>query len=120
MTPYEYFDLAQGSVSNVIALLSLGIAILSGYVVVAYLVGAKLTSTQVVMLNLNYTIWWLFLLASTGNSIANGLTWGKAASTLGEPVVFVPQAMYLHYCIGMMLLITSLWFMWSVRHTKTD
>jgi len=120
MTPYEYFDLAQGSLSNVTALVSLWVAILSGYVVVAYLVGARLTRAQVVMLNLNYTIWSLFLLACGGNLIANGMTWENAAKTPEAPVLFVPQAIYFHYCIGILLLITSLWFMWSVRHTKTD
>ena len=92
----------------------------AGYVVVAYLVGARLTRAQVVMLNLNYTIWSLFLLACGGNLIANGMTWENAAKTPEAPVLFVPQAIYFHYCIGILLLITSLWFMWSVRHTKTD
>jgi hypothetical protein len=121
MTPYEYLDVSQSNLSNAIAIVSLFIAVLSGYVVVAYVVGAKLTRTQVMVLNFNYTLWSLYLLASGGTTLSNALTRiRKATEILGETVVHVPYSIYFYYCIGLTLIFTSLWFMWSVRRPKTE
>ena len=121
MTPYEYLDISQSNLSNSIAIVSLSIAVLSGYVVVAYMVGAKLTRTQVMLLNFNYTLWSLYLLASGGAALANGLARiRKATEMLGETVSLVPYSIYFYYCIGLTLVLTSLWFMWSVRRPKTE
>ncbi len=43
MTAYEYLEVGLSNLSNSIALVSLSIAVLSGYCLVAYTVGAKLT-----------------------------------------------------------------------------
>jgi hypothetical protein len=121
MTPYEYLDVSQSNLSNAIAIVSLSIAVLSGYVVVAYMVGVKLTRAQVMVLNFNYTLWSFYLLASGGVALANGLTRiRKATEMLGETVALVPYSVYFYYCIGLTLIFTSLWFMWSVRRPKTE
>ena len=120
MTPYELLELAQGSSANAIGLVSLAIAVLSGYVVVAYAVGAKLTRLQVVALNINYTIWWLYLAASGATGITNGLRKNQLAQELlGEPIASLPYSIHIYWSLSTMLLVTSLWFMWSIRHPKT-
>ncbi len=35
---------------------------------------------------------------------------------LGEPFPYFPYAAHLNIFISLLLLVTSLWFMWSVRH----
>ena len=120
MTPYELLELAQGSFANAIGLVSLAIAVLSGYVVVAYAVGAKLTRLQVVALNINYTIWLLYLAASGATGITNGLRKNQLAQELlGEPIASLPYSIHIYWSLSTMLLVTSLWFMWSIRHPKT-
>lgn len=117
MTPYEYFALAQGNISNAIGLLSLSIAILSGYLVVTYMVGAKLTRVQVVVLNFVYTLWLLFQSVSSASLLADGVKRARtAAEMLGEPFPYFPYAAHMNIGISLLLLVTSLWFMWSVRH----
>jgi hypothetical protein len=121
MTAYEYLEIGQSNISNAIALVSLAIAVLSGYVVVAYTVGAKLTRPQVVLLNMNYSIWGFYLITSGGTSLQNGLDRVyKAQGMLGESVVYIPLSIHIYYSLGALIFSTSLWFMWSVRHPKVE
>ena len=46
MTPYEMFDLAQSSYSTSAAYVSIFIALLSAYLVAAYIVGGRLSRAQ--------------------------------------------------------------------------
>lgn len=121
MTPYEHLDIAMSEISNSLVIISLAIAVLSGYVVIAYAVGAKLTRAQVVVLNVVYSIWGLFLIASGGVALDNGFTRvSHAKSLLGESPILVPFSIPLFYLIGSMIMLSSLWFMWSVRHPKSE
>lgn len=119
MTAYEYLDVAQSNFSNALANVSLAIAVLSGYLVVAYTVGVKLTRTQVSVLNTNYVIWMLYILASGGTGLANGYARATVAKEmLGESPLLLSYPVHMYVLIGFLLLTTSLWFMWSVRQPK--
>ena len=60
MSPYEYVDLAQGSVANAISMLSFGFAMLCGYLFVAYTIGAKLKQSQVIAITSIYALSYIF------------------------------------------------------------
>jgi len=121
MTPYEYLDIANGNLSHTTALVSLAIAVLSGYVVVAYSVGDKLTRTQVFALNTSYIIWSSYLLLSGGLNLRSAFdNWAIGYEMLGKPWGTIPAGVYVFYGVGFIVFSTSLWFMWSVRHPKTE
>jgi hypothetical protein len=121
MTAYEYLELGQSSTSNAIALVSLGIAVLSGYCIVAYAIGTKLTRAQVSVLNINYVIWVSYLGFSGGATLTSGhRRVAKAQEILGEQAAIVPYSIQIYSLLGILLLTTSLWFMWSVRHAKAE
>jgi hypothetical protein len=121
MTAYEYLEVGLSNLSNSIALVSLSIAVLSGYCLVAYTVGAKLTRAQVSALNLNYIIWCSYLSFSGGTSLANGFRRiNTAQEILGEQAAIVPYSIQMYSLLCILLTTTSLWFMWSVRHPKTE
>ena len=48
MTPYEYFDLSLNGLANNVPLLNSGFTVFCGCLLVAYAVGSKLTTFQVV------------------------------------------------------------------------
>ncbi len=56
MTEYELMEHAQMAYGNAIASFTLIFTILSAYLVVAYFVGKKLTSSQVTIVNLFFTL----------------------------------------------------------------
>ena len=121
MTAYEYWEVGLSTVSNSLALVSLCIAVLSGYCVVAYTVGAKLTRAQVSALNLNYIIWGSYLAFSGATSLANGFRrMYTAQEMLGEQAAIVPYSIQVYSLLVILLGATSLWFMWSIRHPKTE
>jgi hypothetical protein len=121
MTAYEYLELGQSNLANTIALVSLSIAILSGYCIVAYAVGAKLTRAQVSAFNINYFIWFVFLGLAGGATLASAnRRTTKGQEMLGQQVDFPPYSLEMFGLLGILLLTTSLWFMWSVRHPKTE
>ena len=120
MTAYEYIDLAHSDFSSAATMVSLLIAVLSGYLVVAYAIGSNLTRVQVTVLNIAYSIWSIYILLSGIISLTRArhhiILAAELDQQLSSPVAYVAHG---YVSIGMMLLLTSLWFMWSVRHPKT-
>lgn len=118
MSAYEYMDLAYSAWMASIAIVSLWIAVLSGYLVVAYTVGANLTRIQVSVLNIAYSIWALYLLFSGVIYLVRARSHLLAAAELVE--VEPPLRFMLHgyASMGILLWLASLWFMWSIRRTK--
>jgi len=121
MTAYEYTDLAYTGFGLAGEAVSLSIAILSGYLVVAYTVGSKLTRWQVSALNMAYSIWCLYLLASGATNFIRSRNLLALAAELDAqlptPLVYMVHSFVF---IGLMIWLTSLWFMWSVRDPKTE
>ena len=87
----------------------------------AYVVGAKLTRIQVVALNINYAIWGFYLAATGDAAMMNGFNRRELAQEmLVAPAATVPYSIQVYWSLGTMLMVTSLWFMWSMRHPKTE
>ncbi len=121
MTAYEFIDIGQSQLALNVAHVSLWLAVLSGYLVVAYTVGAKLTRAQVVVFNLIYVIWSVFLGVASGNTLHHALNnTSRGWEMLEEASPVLPLTMPFFYLIGIMLVIAALAFMWSVRHPKAE
>ena len=123
MTEYELLDLVSGAMDGMYDSTTLFLSIVSGYLLVAYLVGAKLTRAQVVIISTLFVVGaslqcWALLtqeiameeylaakaqlspLTKFQHSVANG----KAGTVIASAVV-----------LGT---IAALYFMWSVRHPR--
>jgi hypothetical protein len=120
MTEYELFDLMLTAVDGGTAVIGIILTVVSGYLIVAWLVGDKLTTAQVMMVNL------LFLCT------APMMVWGwlgrylAALDLQNQLLVLAPQTterINMYVIIGFpiilfILILGSLKFMWDIRHPK--
>ena len=121
MTAYEYMDIAQNNYSISFTILSLLLAMFSGYFVAAYTMGENLSRVQVTLLNLVYGAWtiglaWIsskFLHAATDAAMSGSALMPERTSEVFEYAYYVPAIM-----IATSLLL-SFGFMWNVRHPRT-
>jgi len=126
MVASDWIEMAQMAESNTIAAGGLLITIISGYLVVAYLVGAKLSRVQVTSINLLYTISAMSVNGSVWtNTYDNMLARHHAFTYIPDLAGSVPSAYILIVPAGVALvyiciIITSLFFMWSIRHPNTE
>ena len=99
-------------------------SLIFGYLLVAYFIGSHLTKVQVIILNVLY-------IASVGSTVFQMVTGGLAAMGFLERFYEVSNntrelsalnANYLLFgvTLNLTLIIASLYFMWSVRHPKTE
>lgn len=97
--------------------------LLFGYLLVAYFIGASLTRVQVIILNVLY-------IASIGASIFQMTTGAftaigflnrflEVSGNEGEMSPLNPNYIGYGVALNLALILTSLYFMWSVRHPKT-
>lgn len=122
MTAYEYLDLALSSQANSISLLSFGFALLSAYLIVAYVVGSKLTLIQVLAITLIYTFAVFFNLAAQVVAIIESTNYRLVANGMTDEINLrhFPNVAYLIIFIRVTIYLISLWFMWDVRRPKTE
>lgn len=109
---------------NVISLLALLITIISGYLVVAYIAGAKMTRAQVTLVNVLYVLMSAFLIwacremalrAAVFEDTAYAMATGPVSELYarGDVAVAIISAFSL-------ALLASFKFMWDVRHPKPE
>ena len=121
MSPYEYADLAQSNFDNAISSFAVILSIVSGYLITAYLVGAKLNRTQVTIL----TTMFLLVMGLLTWSMSAYTYWGYFWSTLVNPEtagqsLMSPRA-WISGAVAILNLFTlamCLLFMWNVRRAK--
>ena len=111
----SYLAAAQSGTTTLIGLLS-------AYLIVAYLAGDKLTRSQVLLVTA------LYLYVTAMGIVGTYGSMSRATHYAGELNALNPNdVMYLtDYTAGMSAfgavacVLASLWFMWSVRHPKTE
>jgi len=125
VSEYELLDLLAGSIDSMYDGVALYLTIISGYLLVAYLAGTQLTRVQVIIVSVLFVVgaglqcWGIFLyqLANeeyvAAKAIISPLTeYQKVIATSGGGII-----------IGSVMafgIFASLYFMWSVRHTKEE
>ena len=102
--------------------LGLYLSVLSGYLIIAYLVGDKLTRAQVVIVTV------LYVCATTIITLWFFAWWSRALEFAMEakqlnPDRQVANSVQTTWSITVMLfmaIVASLYFMWSIRHPKKE
>ena len=102
--------------------MALYLSILSGYLIIAYLIGRKLSRTQVIILST------MFLFASGFCTLILTTWWQRALEFALEAQQINPErvvsnsqdAVRTVAILFSMGILSSLYFMWNVRHTEDE
>ncbi len=122
MTEYELIDLIFSAVNGAATVNVFIFTIISAYLVMAWLVGDRLTTAQVTMMNLLY-------LCTAPMMIWGWLGRYLAALELQNALLMlnpeVPSGISLYVIIGTptvwcLLILGSVKFMWDIRHPKKE
>jgi len=126
MTEYELRDALTGVYAQASTDTTTVFSLITAYLVVAYLVGAKLPRNQLVIVNCLFGGWVLMAIWAIWSSLEQGarltqisLDSGFAISTQSElnATTFFALAFPALLFVGV---IASYYFMWSVRHPRNE
>ena len=126
MTGAEWFEAYAIASNNGLTALAILLTMVSGYMGIAFLVGEKLSTTQVALANTVYILGATSVLLSNYGSVLDSATArAEAAQLVSElkPIANISassEVMSLAVAgINALFIIISLIFMWQVRHPKT-
>ena len=110
----------QGSLDQAVNILEVFGTLLFGYLMVAYFIGAQLTRVQVGILTTLY-LFWVVRLGIVLNVITIGSQTiiGELRKISPDLILDIPSG-WGPYAILTLLTLASLYFMWSIRHPKTE
>jgi hypothetical protein len=117
---WQQWQVAQGAFQNMLTIMERLITVLFGYLLVAHFIGAKLSRVQAGIMTALYLFWVsrlfmvLGLLANNANIIFDEM---RKISPIFA--VSIPSLLMLYFLLSM-ITSASLYFMWSVRHPKTE
>lgn len=125
MTEYEMTDIIMSRFGHMTEQASLYFALVSGYLITAYVVGARLTRLQVTVINTLYCLWTIGILGGYINTVSDTIELEQAIRGVGttptagkmSDSTFAAYSFAIVQAIG---IIASLVFMWSVRHPKSE
>ena len=127
MNGAEWLELYTNASSNGLTALAILLTMVSGYIAIAYLVGKKLTTLQVVLINIVYISSGTSVLLSNYGSVLDSATARWEAARLIQEVRDVmgiegtPEILALVVAgTNSLYLVISLVFMWQVRHSKAE
>ena len=122
-TQAELFQIIIGLVENIGTHLSIYLTIVTAYLVAAYLVGKNLTRLQVSVATFIFVVAYIFealFLTVLFRSIVNATrAYSERFSVHSEANIYmVYGTQVVALVILIVIFISSIWFMWSVRHSK--
>jgi len=124
MTAEGILEVAFVTWGNVATMLGLLITVISGYLVVAFMAGERMTRSQILLINTFYTFMAGLLIWATGEMAYRATTLEKAGYDLasGEVAELTARGDIAILLIGSFTLavLGSYKFMWDVRHPKTE
>ena len=128
MTEYELVDVMAALQNNLIQAQAVTITMLTAYMVVAYTVGDKLTTFQCSFVNAMFLIFGLFQATGQISNLNEMYYYGSQLGELREGQFCSVDAdsaaeeiaRWVFGIIRLLLFAGALFFMWSVRHTKTE
>ena len=124
MSAYELNDLMMSWFTLMGQDSNMYLALVSGYLIVAYLIGEKLSRVQVVIINTLFVVWTAMHVSSLAGEIrAVGRIQDKLVE-LGVYAIQSPQetesVAWSFVIIQIVGILAALYFMQNVRHTKTE
>lgn len=122
MTEYELVDVTATYSSNFAVIFTVYLTLVSGYLVSAFVAGTKLSSVQVSILNVGFIISAGLLAFS---ALGAGIIRVHYTIELLELAADAPHRPLLWLFLSLFILmvggvLTSVYFMWNVRHPKSD
>ena len=125
MTEYEMTDIIMSRYAQMTEQASLYFALVSGYLITAYVVGSRLTRLQVTVINTLYCLWTVGILGGYINTVNDTIELEQVirsvwATTTAGNISDSTSAAYSFAIVQTIGIIASLVFMWSVRHPKTE
>jgi hypothetical protein len=125
MTEYEMTDIIMSRFGHMTDQASLYFALVSGYLITAYVVGARLTRLQVTVINTLFCLWTLGIFGGYINTVSDTIDLeqairGVGATPMAGRISDSTFAAYSFAIVQAVGIIVSLIFMWSVRHPRAD
>ena len=122
MTEGELLELALIAKANTLTALSIFVTIASGYLIVAYIAGAKLTRSQLWFINTVFILTMLLVTSASYLFQSEGQLYNNAARELGSHDIALPEpflwALYIPRIVDAFVIVGCLKFMWDVRHRE--
>jgi len=121
-TEYELVDLAVNIQESITPAVSVFITIMSGYLVVAWLVGDKLTRAQVGLINVLFVGFQVMLILSWSGRWEFYFRLAKQLYSF-DPIFYAvthPAIVALFGVLMVVSIVGSLKFMWDIRHPKKE
>ena len=119
MTESELMELSQLALSNMLGAFTIFISLASGYLLVAYLVGKKLTRSQYWFINTLFLLTMVLISSAIHEFINTALTSVIAAKELSNSSGLISEqswwAVPITYLIDFFIIAGCLKFMWDVR-----
>ena len=127
MNGAEWLEVYTNASSNGLTAMAILLTMVSGYIVIAYLVGEKLTTLQVVLINIVYISSGTSVLLSNYGSVLDSATARSEAALLLREVRDVmsiegtPEVLALVVAgTNSLYIMISLVFMWQVRQSRSE
>ena len=121
MNAYELGDIGQSLYANALTTYAIFLTLVSGYLVVAYTIGAKLERAQLWAINILYLITCTNTIGvmAAYNAKAHYFS-EEAVAQLGLPIYteFFPS--YAIALVDACVVFVSLYFMWNMRRSKRE
>jgi hypothetical protein len=95
---------------------------MSAYLLVAYIIGPKLSTIQVFAITVLYTLALFVNVGGQLDSMKETMEYKRLASELAVhmEVRYFPNIQFVIIAIRALIYIISLWFMWSMRHPTAE
>lgn len=122
LTEYELVDLAINVQASTTSGVSLFITIASGYLIVAWLVGEKLTRVQARLINVLFIFFQVMLITAWAGRWEYFYKFFTVLTSI-DSAFYESRSPITTVGMGLIMLLSifaCLKFMWDIRHTKTD
>jgi hypothetical protein len=124
MTEYELGEILHSNYAGLWQGAQMYFTLVSAYLVVAYLVGAKLSSGQNAVVTALYIVWvagvtqWQYTTSTQTLGIIDELLSIESVILPSPAESEVQVVLYGFLVVQVLGILASLWFMWKVRHPK--
>ncbi len=115
MTEYELHELVLHSFGLVQDNITLYLTIMSGFLLIMFLQAKKLSKYQFYFINLIFLVFSSFVIFGAYRFAINGISIGEQSPNINVPVWFS----YFILGVGLICIIASIIFAFSVRYSKT-
>lgn len=122
MTSFELRELVQGALGNAIANSALFISMISAYLVVAYLIGSKLSKSQITIVNSLYLVYIATVIGGQFSILSTMTSLGARINEIDSSIPFQPPSILPIGIVALLIAIVaaSLKFMIDIRSNRNN